>query len=81
MLEGDNALYVKRHRASYLWIEIVGEGVNRYTTRRYVSPDGALHVYLSSAVIKHELSFTRTKIIERINEIMGEQVLTDLIIH
>ena len=36
------------HRASALWPQIVGDGINRYTIRRYVK-DGVMTVHLSSA--------------------------------
>ena len=41
-------------RASALWPEVVGPGVNRYTTNRWVR-DGVLHIHLSSAALKNEL--------------------------
>lgn len=81
MMEGDNSRNVKLQRASYMWIEVVGPGINRYTTRRYVTDDGALHVYLSSAPLKNELQFHRSRIIESINSMLGESLITDLIIH
>ena len=31
-----------RQRASFVWPEIVGPGINRYTFRRYVTDDGTL---------------------------------------
>ena len=40
----------------YLWPEVVGQSINRYTTRRYIDK-GVLHVYLSSAALKNELQF------------------------
>lgn len=81
MMEGDNARNVRLQRASYLWIEVVGAGINRYTTRRYVTDDGVLHVYLSSAPLKNELQFHRSRIIESINSLIGEEIITGLIIH
>lgn len=67
-------------RACYLWPEIVGPGINRYTSRRYV--DGSvLHVYITSAPLRNELSFMRSKIVESLNAIVGSGVITDLIIH
>lgn len=69
-----------RQRASYLWTEIVGPGVNRHTSRRYV--DGStLHVFITSAVLKHELSFHRATIVEQINRAVGKDVLTEIVIH
>ena len=68
------------HRASYLWPDIVGPGVNRHTMRRYVA-DGALHVYIDSAPLKTEIEFRKTAIVDAINSILGQDVLQTLIIH
>lgn len=68
------------HRASYLWPDIVGPGINRQTTRRYVA-DGVLHVYIASAPMKAELEFARSAIIRRINEAIGSDVITAIKIH
>lgn len=67
-------------RASYLWPEIVGPVVNRMTTRRYVD-GGVLHVYISSASLKSELSFLTAKLITRINESVGKEVIKSIVIH
>ena len=75
--ESDNFL---RQRAAYLWIEVVGSGVNRYTTGRFVSGD-KLHVYISSASLKNELSFHRDSIAKRLNELVGKDVISEVIIH
>lgn len=68
------------HRASYLWPDIVGQGINRLTTRRYVSR-GALHVFISSAAVKGELEFQKSAIVTAINKALGQEVLHSLIIH
>lgn len=67
-------------RASRLWPDIVGQGINRQTTRRYVR-EGVLHVYLSSAPLKQELGFQRSAIRDAINEALGQEVLKDIAIH
>lgn len=67
-------------RASYLWPEIVGPVVNRMTTRRYVD-GGVLHVYISSASLKNELSFLTANLISRINETIGKEVIKSIVIH
>lgn len=67
-------------RASYLWTEIVGPTVNRYTTRRYIA-DGVLHVYISSAPLKSELSFLTDTLADRINQAVGRPVVKSIIIH
>lgn len=70
----------REQSASYLWSEVVGHGVNRYTTRRYVD-HGVLHVYISSGSLKGELQFMRSQIMKQINLAVGAPVLTDIQIH
>ncbi len=67
-------------RAAYLWGDVVGPGVNRYTTRRYVE-HGVLHVFLSSASLKQELSFMRQAIIKSLNAAVGTAVINDIVLH
>lgn len=71
---------VLEHRATYMWPDIVGQGINRVTTRRYVSK-GVLHVYISSASMKSEIEFSKHRIIDAINTALGEEVLTGLMVH
>ncbi len=71
---------VAEHRACYLWPEIVGQGINRYTTRRFVE-SGVLHVYLSSAPLKNELSFHRARLVEMINKAVGSDVISSRVLH
>ncbi|MGM9846829.1 MAG: DUF721 domain-containing protein [Muribaculaceae bacterium] len=75
--DNDNFL---RQRAAFYWIEVVGPGVNRYTLKRYVQGD-TLHVYLTSASLKNELSFQRSAIVKRLNELVGKDVIKDIILH
>ncbi len=67
-------------RAAYLWGDLVGPGVNAMTLKRYVR-DGVLHVTLSSAPLKSELSFRRESLIARINEILGRPVIREIRFH
>ncbi|WP_289157326.1 DUF721 domain-containing protein [uncultured Muribaculum sp.] len=67
-------------RAAYLWGDIVGPGVNRYTTRRYIDR-GVLHVYISSSALKQELAFMRGAIIKALNEAVGAPVIKDIMLH
>jgi hypothetical protein len=67
-------------RAASLWTDVVGSGVNRYTTRRYVK-NNVLHVYISSGPLKSELSFRREAICKAINDILGREVLTSIQLH
>lgn len=69
-----------RQRASFVWPDIVGPTVNRMTTRRYVEGD-TLHVYISSAPLKSELSFLTQTLVSRINENIGKEVIKSIVIH
>lgn len=80
MMEGDTRDTVMQQRASFLWTEVVGAGVNRYTFRRYIDK-GVLHVYITSAALKNDLGFMRHNIIREINSRLGSEVLVDIVIH
>ena len=67
-------------RASALWPDIVGPGVNRATSRRYFR-NGELHVYLTSGALKNELSFRREEIARAINDALGREVVERIILH
>ncbi|MDE7442908.1 MAG: DUF721 domain-containing protein [Muribaculaceae bacterium] len=71
---------VAEQRICYLWPEIVGPGINRYTTRRYVDR-GTLHVYLSSSSLKDDLSYMRQSLIDQLNRAAGTNVITSIAIH
>ena len=58
--------------------KIVGDGVNRYTIRRYVK-DGVMTVHLSSASLANELMLNRASIVQRINEALGREIIRDII--
>lgn len=80
MLESDTREAMMQQRASYLWTEVVGAGVNRFTFRRYVDK-GVLHVYITSASLKNDLGFLRQNIVKEINSRLGAEVLSDIVIH
>ncbi len=64
----------------YLWPEVVGPSINRYTTRRWVDRD-ELHVCIASASLKNELSFLSSSIVKRLNEAAGANVISKIIFH
>ena len=66
------------HRASALWPQIVGDGINRYTIKRFVT-NGVMTVYLSSAALANELMLNRAALIQRINEALGREVIHEII--
>lgn len=75
----DNA---DRYRALVNWANIVGGGINSLTTRRYVTDAGVMHVYITSAAVKHDLMFQRERLIRELNAYAGVPgTITDLVIH
>lgn len=70
-----------RQRALYHWSDIVGPGINRQTTRRFVDQQGVMHVFIASAPLKADLQFMRSHLIEELNAAVGTVAITDLIIH
>ncbi len=66
------------HRASSLWPQVVGPGINRYTISRDVR-GGVMYVALSSASLRNELMMNRTVLIKRLNEAVGKDVIKEII--
>lgn len=76
---GTSDLY-DRQRVCYLWTEVTGPTINRMTTRRWIDRD-VLHVTITSASLRNDLQFLAPKLIERLNEAAGKQVITRIVFH
>jgi len=61
------------------WKLLMGNGVNSYT-KEVVLKGSTLYVALTSAVLRQELSYGKEKIIKMINEQIGKEVVTDVIL-
>lgn len=70
----------ERQQACFLWQEIVGPGINRYTTRRWIEGE-VMHVCISSASIKSELTYCRDSLIAAINNSIGHHLISAIVIH
>jgi hypothetical protein len=66
-------------RAQRAWGEVLGIGIMRYTRNVYIR-DGVMHVSLTSAALRNELSLGRDKLLRSINDYVGEDVITSIII-
>lgn len=62
-----------------LWIQLMGRGVANYTTAIRLQ-NKTLVVQLSSSVLREELSYGKEKIIKMLNEELGEQVISKLML-
>ncbi|HLW42611.1 MAG TPA: DUF721 domain-containing protein [Flavobacterium sp.] len=61
------------------WIRLLGPGINSYTTQIELRRS-TLFVSLSSDVLREELSYGIDKIIRMINEDLGKEVVTKIIL-
>ena len=61
------------------WKNLMGNGVNNYTTAIELRGD-ALYVALSSSVLREELSLGKSKIITMLNEELGRALVKKLIL-
>lgn len=61
------------------WTNLMGNGVNNYTTAVELKNE-TLFVSLSSSVLREELSLGKSKIIKMINEEMGKELVKKLVL-
>lgn len=61
------------------WEQLMGNGVNNYTTNIMLKQD-TLYVRLSSSVLREELSYGKDKIISMLNESLGKDLIKKLIL-
>jgi len=61
------------------WVSLMGNGVNNYTTALDLR-NGTLYVSLSSSVLREELSLGKSKIINLLNEELGREVVSKIVL-
>ena len=61
------------------WANLMGNGVNNYTTAIELKHD-TLYVQLSSSVLREELSYGKAKIIKMMNEEIRKDVVKKLVL-
>ncbi len=61
------------------WVNLMGNGVNNYTTAIELKHD-TLYVQLSSSVLREELSYGNEKIVNMLNESIGKTVIRKLVL-
>ena len=62
-----------------LWVKLMGNGVNSYTTSIQLQRD-TLYIQLSSSVLREELSYGKEKIIAMLNDALGKEVIKKLVL-
>ncbi len=62
-----------------VWLEIMGTTIAKYTDKIYIF-DQKLFIQTSVGPLKNELGFQKVLIMERVNEKMGDNTITEVII-
>ena len=65
-------------RVAAMWKDVVGQGINRYTVNRSVR-NGGLNVTIYPAPLRNELMMNRSRLVSRINDFMGHEVIHDIV--
>ena len=61
------------------WAEMMGKTIADHTTLLYVK-ERILYLYFNSSVVKNEVNLSKQKVIEIVNETIGETTITDVIV-
>ncbi len=64
---------------AHAWENIMGQGVNQYTESVDLRGE-VLHVRLSSSVLREELSYGKTKIVEIMNDALGRAIIKSIVL-
>ncbi|MEO7311473.1 MAG: DUF721 domain-containing protein [Chitinophagaceae bacterium] len=70
---------IKALQIEQVWAEVMGKTIAKYTDKLEIIKQ-TLFIYTSVGPLKNELFYQKEKIIERINEAMGEKVITTVVI-
>ena len=60
------------------WEKILGANIASYTKGKYIK-NRILFVHVTSSVLRSELMMSRQRLVEMLNESVGEQVITDIV--
>lgn len=61
------------------WPTLVGPTIARQTQKIYIRK-GVFYVHLKSPVLRNELSYMKTRIMEVLNEQAGEKIITKVVL-
>ncbi|HWB24755.1 MAG TPA: DUF721 domain-containing protein [Chitinophagaceae bacterium] len=62
-----------------IWEEVMGKTIAKYTDRIQII-NQTLFIYTSTGPLKQELIYQKAKILERINEALGEAVIKEVVV-
>ncbi|MBS1737774.1 MAG: DUF721 domain-containing protein [Bacteroidetes bacterium] len=70
---------VQAIRIKDAWEKIMGKTIANYTDDIQIS-NGTMFITTSVAPLKNELIYQKENIIKRVNELMGERIITEVIV-
>jgi predicted nucleic acid-binding Zn ribbon protein len=75
----DNNLQTKLNETKIIgaWEEVTGKLISRHTLQMYVK-DRTLFVKVDSAALREELTYQRSKLVKKLNQAAGVEVIEDI---
>ena len=70
---------IDKVNAREAWVNLMGNGVNNYTTAIELRNE-TLYVSLSSSVLREELSHGKSKIMDMLNEELGKNLVKKIVL-
>lgn len=61
------------------WEKVMGKMISKHTRKLFISK-GTLFIYLDNPALKNELTYSRERIIELVNESAGEELIRQVVI-
>ena len=75
--EGGLETPLMQRRAIEAWEKVAGPIATRYTGEKFIK-NQTLFVKITNPALRQDLSMMRTRIVQRINQAVGSQVITDV---
>jgi len=60
------------------WTSVLGQGVAAYTSQLTIR-NQTLYVHVASPALRQNLQMTRQRLVQRLNEVVGAQVIVDIV--
>ena len=70
---------LKESRIKKYWVELVGDYAASLT-HRIVIRESVLYVYVESSILRNDLMMMRQKLMDRLNEMAGEEIVTKIVL-
>jgi predicted nucleic acid-binding Zn ribbon protein len=71
---------LREYRIASVWNKLMGQAIANYTRDIQLSKNGVLLLYINSAPLKQELSLAKEKIMQLLNQELGEEAVKEVLI-